>query len=341
MNTKKTGVAFAGNILTDVIKTIDAYPQTGMLCNISEVSQSVGGCVPNTAINLAKIDPGLPLSAIGRVGADEYGRYVTGLLRQYGINTDRITVSDTEPTSFTDVMNIRGGERTFFHARGANREFAPAHVDIPALDCRILHIGYILLLDAFDQPDNEYGTVMARFLHDVQQQGVKTSVDAVSDSTADYQKTILPALKYCDYAILNEIESTTIWGLSPRTAEGKLHVENIRETMRRMAEAGVREKVIVHAKEAGFAFDVATGAFTVVPSLRVPSADIKGSTGAGDAFCAACLYGLYHALPDDELLAFASAAAVCNLFADNGIDGMRSAEEIRKLETRYERRNDI
>lgn len=129
-----------------------------------------------------------------------------------------------------------------------------------------------------------------------------------------------------------------MWGLSPRTAEGELDIDNIRETMRRMAEAGVREKVIVHAKEAGFAYDVATGAFTAVPSLCVPAADIKGSTGAGDAFCAACLYGLYYALPDDELLAFASAAAVCNLFADNGIDGMRPAAEIRKLETRYERR---
>lgn len=337
MAASKNGIAFAGNILVDVIKTIDAYPEKGMLCNISDIAYSVGGCVPNTAINLAKIDPSIPLSAVGRVGKDEYGQYVTGVMQQYGIDTANVTVSETAPTSFTDVMNIRSGERTFFHARGANKEFAPAHVDLSRLNCDILHIGYILLLDSFDAPDAEYGTAMARFLHDVQAQGIKTSVDAVSDSTADYSKTILPALKYCDYAILNEIESTTIWGLSPRTADGKLNVENIRETMRRMAESGVREKVIIHAKEAGFAYDVATGEFTVLPSLAVPKDQIKGSTGAGDSFCAASLYGLYHGLSDREILEFASTAAVCNLFADNGIDGMRTADEIKKMSAEYDR----
>ena len=55
------------------------------------------------------------------------------------------------------------------------------------------------MLDAFDKADDEYGTVMARFLHDVQKKGIKTSVDVVSDATADYKAKIIPALKYCDY----------------------------------------------------------------------------------------------------------------------------------------------
>ena len=33
--------------------------------------------------------------------------------------------------------------------------------------------------------DAEYGTVMARFLHDVKELGIKTSIDVVSDSKAD------------------------------------------------------------------------------------------------------------------------------------------------------------
>ena len=56
---------------------------------------------------------------------------------------------------------------------------------------------------------------MARFLHDTQQAGIKTSLDMVSDSSYDYKQKVLPALKYCNYLIVNEIESGMISGLSP------------------------------------------------------------------------------------------------------------------------------
>lgn len=66
-------------------------------------------------------------------------------------------------------MNLPTGERTFFHARGANAEFSPDDIDLSSLSARMLHIGYILLLDSFDNADFEYGAVMARFLHDVKE----------------------------------------------------------------------------------------------------------------------------------------------------------------------------
>ena len=101
--------------------------------------------------------------------------------------------------------------------------------------------------------------------------------------------------------------------------------------------AGVGEKVIVHAKEAGFCLDC-DGNFTVIPSLQIPAQQIKGSVGAGDAFCAGCLYGIYTQMSDTEMLAFASAAAACNLFSENSVDGMRSRSEILDIMNHYQRR---
>jgi sugar/nucleoside kinase (ribokinase family) len=46
-------------------------------------------------------------------------------------------ISKENPTSYSDVMSLRSGERTFFHARGANAEFSPVDIDIDALDCKI------------------------------------------------------------------------------------------------------------------------------------------------------------------------------------------------------------
>ena len=335
MTGKRAGITIAGNILTDIVKNIDCYPEIGMLANIKSVSRAVGGCAPNTAIDLAKIDRSIPVSVIGKIGDDEYGRYVLSQFSRYNIDCERVVTSPDKPTSFSDVMSLDSGERTFFHARGANADFSPDDVDINSIDSVILHIGYILLLDSFDKADDEYGTVMARFLHDVQSHGIKTSVDVVSDSTADYKSKIIPSLKYCDYIILNEIESSRLSDLEPYKPNGEIDLENIRKTMEFMAKCGVKEKVIVHCKKAGFCYDIPTGTFTACPSLDIPEAEIKGSVGAGDAFCAGSLYGIYKGYDDENILKFAASAAASNLFSENSVDGMLSREKIEKLPERY------
>ena len=79
------------------------------------------------------------------------------------------------------------------------------------------------------------------------------------------------------------------------------------------------------------------GEFTVVPSLKLPKGFIKGSCGAGDAFCAGCLCGIYNELSAKEILEFASCAAVCNLTESDAIGGMRPKEELFKMNEEMER----
>ena len=144
------GVTIAGNIIMDVVKSIGTYPERGMLVNISDIDASVGGCAPNTAIDLAKIDRRVPISVIGKVGTDENGRFIISKLQKHGINISKICYTSEHPTSFCDVMSVPSGERTFFYKSGANADFSPGDVDIQSLNCDIFHIGYILLLDKFD-----------------------------------------------------------------------------------------------------------------------------------------------------------------------------------------------
>lgn len=332
----KKGITVAGNMVMDIVKNISDYPNMGMLSYITDTSYAVGGCAPNTATNLSKIDPSIPIDLIGKVGADENGRYILSRLRQYGINVDKVSVSQTLPTSFSDVMSIPSGERTFFHQRGANAAFSPEDVDISALRCDLLHIGYVLLLDSFDADDPKYGTVMARFLHSLQKAGIKTSIDMVSDSTADYSKKMLPVLKYCNYVIINEIECCGIWKLNPYDKNGNLDKEIVYKAMRQTMECGVKDRLIVHSKKISFIIDK-DGNITEVPSLKIPKEEIKGSVGAGDAFCAGCLFAIYNGYSDKQLLEFASAAAACNLFSANAVDGMRNKTEIMKIAEKYGR----
>lgn len=329
---ERRGITVAGNLVIDHIKNIDAFPSKGMLVNISSVSKAVGGCVTNTLIDIAKIDRSIPLSALGRVGNDEDGKALILALQKQGIDVSGIITSPTAVTSFSDVMSMSSGskERTFFHHSGANAEFSPDDVNINSIKGNMFHIGYILLLDRFDEYDSEYGTAMARCLCNIQQAGIRTSIDVVSDSGGRFAEKVIPALRYTDNAIMNEIEGCGVAGISARDSDGKLLPESVRLAMEKIMSCGVGERVIIHCPEAGFILN-RNGDFTVVPSLELPQGFIKGTVGAGDAFCAGCLWGIYNGLSDKEILEFASGSAACNLSAEDSVSGMRSAEHIKNM----------
>lgn len=134
----------------------------------------------------------------------------------------------------------------------------------------------------------------------------------------------MPALKYCNYAIINELEACNTWNIPAYTDDGVLNRDNIRLALKNMIKAGVKDKAVIHSKECSFVMDAKSGEVTEVASLKIPKEEIKGSVGAGDAFCAGCLYGIYNGFSDKQLLEFASSTAACNLFSVNSIDGMKS-----------------
>ena len=264
MMSERYGITLAGTLVEDHIKLINDYPKMNMQSTIYSISRAVGGGVPNVGINLAKIDRNIKVNAVGRVGNDSNGHYLIDELRKNGIDVSGVTVSQTAGTSFTDVMTVKEtGERTFFHYRGANAEFSPEDVDIANMDCRMIHVAYILMLDALDAEDSQYGTVMARFLKDLQSAGMITSIDVVSDSDGLFAEKVVPALKYTDNAFMNEIEACGISGLPPRDENGKILVENIKKTMEIIMSEGVGQRVIVHCPEAGFCLNQ-SGEFTAV-----------------------------------------------------------------------------
>ncbi|MBZ4666183.1 carbohydrate kinase family protein [Mahella sp.] len=331
----ENGIAIAGTITVDYNKVIDRYAEKGMLSNILSCTRGVGGCVANTIINLAKIDPTIPLYAYGGIGNDENGEYVLKILKEHGINTQWIKIFDGELTAFTDCMTIEAtGERTFFFAKGANRRFSYEDIDFDSIKTDMFHMGYALLMDSFDKEDQEYGTVMARTLAKVQSKGIKTSIDLVSVDNERYSEIVQASLKYCNYVIINEIEAGKAVNISPYGPDGKIDERLIKKICEKILEAGVKELVVIHAPQGGWAMTSDMEFFRSL-SLKLPLGYIKGSVGAGDAFCAGMLYSIYKELSIEESLKIACAAAACNLSEVDSISGMKNIEEIRKLYEKY------
>ncbi len=332
----REGIAIAGNLIVDTVKVIDTYPARGMLGTITDIDRGVGGCTPNTIIQIAKIDGSIPLFACGMTGDDDDGRYVAEMLEKHGVNTDGVLVSKNDVTSFTDVMNAKDdNSRTFFHARGANAAYGYNDIDFNSISAKFFHIGYALLMDSLDAPDEQFGTVMAKALYTAKQKGMITSMDVVSENSDRFAGIVTPSLKYCDNLIINEVEASMTVSL-PVRKEGVLNEALLKDVCVALLDKGVGSLVVIHAPEAACSLDK-QGNFHFVPSLKLPDGFIKGSVGAGDAFCAGMLYSLYKEYDIEDALLFSAGAAACNLSEFNSTDGMRDAEGIRELIKLYKR----
>ena len=58
---------------------------------------------------------------------------------------------------------------------------------------------------------------------------------------------------------------------------------------------------------------------------------VRDTTGAGDAFCAGCLVGIFNGLPEAEILSLGGIAAVGAMSAPGAVEGMRPIAELKKL----------
>src|SRR5262249_35868345 len=153
-------------------------------------------------------------------------------------------------------------------------------------------LGYLLLLDALDQPDSKFGTRAARLLALAQAAGIKTSVDVVSEDSDRFRAIVTPALKHVDYCILNEIEAGKTTGFTIRRPDGDLDTTALRHAAGALLQQGVRELVVIHFPEGAFAC-TRGGQDVWQSSLKLPTGYIAGTAGAGDAFCAGVLLGLH------------------------------------------------
>lgn len=321
-NQERNGIAVAGSVLVDKINEIKAYPECGELTQIVNLEKAVGGCVPNVAVDLKKICPNLTVSAIGKIGDDEEGKYVSDILSDAGVDVSDFVVMEGERTSFTEVMSVVNGQRTFFVYPGASADFGYDDIPFEDMQERILHLGYFLLLQKVDDGDG------LRILQKAREMGMKTSIDMVSENSDRYA-LVHECLPYTDYLIINEHEAGKLTGIEPTG-------DNLEKIARTLKDMGVKEKVVIHMPDR--AVCLSEEGFTTVGSYILPKDYIKGTTGAGDAFCAGTLIGIYEKWPDQEILEFASGCAVMALGKADATSGLTTLAEVREYCKQFDRR---
>lgn len=316
---QRKGIAVAGTLLVDHIYEISAYPAEGELTQIRSVSLSCGGLVPNNGIGLKKIAPRMPIYAVGKVGDDDSGAYARNVMKAAGLDISAVKVSSTEKTSFTDVMSVPGAQRTFFTYPGCCATFGVEDIDWENLPCKMLHLGYFLLLEKVDGEDG------LKILKEAKARGIETSIDLVSENSDRYS-LVVPCLPFVDNLIINETEAGKICGMEPTE-------ENLPAIAEKLLQMGVRQRVIIHQPSMGLC--KTKDSLTVLPSVELPKGYIKGKTGAGDAFCSGALIAIERGASPEEILELAEAAAVASLTEADATSGLAEEsvilENIRKF----------
>jgi sugar/nucleoside kinase (ribokinase family) len=313
MTSMQKPIVCLGILVADVVgRPLHSVPAPGRLVLVEEMGLYTGGCAVNAASALA--NQGLPVEAIGKVGQDPLGDFIINAMQERGIGTRGVKRDSQAGTSATMVMVDPDGERRFVHYIGANANLTIEDIEPQLIsEAAILHIGGSLVLPGID------GEPTAALLQQARAAGVITFLDTVWDDTGRWMKLLEPSLPYIDYFIPSLPEAQAIVGLDEPGDVAKALIDHGAGTV--VLKMGADGCLVMSTDGVSFnlpAFDV----------------EVVDATGAGDAFAAGFITGVWHDWPLEETAQFASAVGALCVTGVGASGGVRSlAETIQFMET--------
>lgn len=306
MSTEKGPIICLGILVADVVgRPVRSIPDPGRLALVDEMSLHTGGCAVNSASALALF--GIPVEVIGKVGADPFGDFVINAMRGRGIGTAGVKRDGQVGTSATMVMVDPDGERRFVHYIGANARLTLADVDLEMVEsASILHVAGTLVLPGID------GQPTAELLSRARAAGVTTFLDTVWDATGRWMELLEPCLQFIDYFIPSLPEAQAITGR-----------EQPRQVAQVLLDHGVGTVGLKMGAEGSLVMS-GNGEFIRLPAFQV---EVVDATGAGDAFAAGFIAGVWQGWPLEKTLRFANAVGALCVTGMGASGGVRSLPE--------------
>jgi sugar/nucleoside kinase (ribokinase family) len=306
-------VVCLGILVADLVgMPLDVYPERGKLVLVDQLELHSGGCAANTAIDLKKI--GIDTGIIGKVGQDGLGDFMISALDRNQVDSRGVARDPKVGTSGTMVVVHSDGERSFIHYLGANASLTDADIDWSLIEgAKILHVAGTFLMPGID------GEPTARVLKKAKSMGITTALDTAWDSRGRWMSALKPCLPYIDYAVPSLAEARMVTGMEdPADVARVLMDHGVKIVGLKMGEEGC------YVKSA----DV---------EITIPRYEVKAidALGAGDAFAAGFIAGVYYGWDLEKTGRFANAVGACCVTAVGATTGIKSMEETLEFMENY------
>ncbi len=274
-----------GEALIDFLNT--GQEQEGEL-SLNSFTQFPGGAPANAAVAAAKL--GGNAAFAGQVGDDQFGHFLIDSLRLYGVDTSLTAVHPDAPTALAFVFLDDQGERSFSFRRDNTADVVIAKEQIASewfSDGPIVHFCSNTLTDRHIAEVTQHVVSRAR------------AHDAVVSFDVNLRHNLWPS---------GHADAETINGLVRRSDVVKFSREEIEYLCKGDQDAYLQssfESGLIAALITNGPGDIeictAMATVTVIP----PVVEAVDTTGGGDAFVGAVLYGL--SLQDDAKTYLADA----------------------------------
>ncbi len=297
-----------GQCSLDYIFIADSFPLPDTKKEVIEWTVCGGGPVATALVSLSKL--GVKCSFYGIIGDDESGKKIKDSLKTENINVRGLLKrhSAVSQTAFIAVEK-KSGKRTIFWKRPSGNPLKPD--DIPD---NFLNNADFLLLD---------GLMIEASIYAAKKAGEK-NIPVMLDA-GRLRKGMLELASFCDYIVASE--------------EFARDLMNDKKTGLRITDTFDPKKILIFMKNLGAKVSTITlgkkGSLTLAENkfLHVPAfkVDVVDSTGAGDVFHGAYIYGLLQKWNIKDVVRFATACASLKCRKPGGRAGIPSLEEVETL----------
>ncbi|MFH5884946.1 carbohydrate kinase family protein [Halalkalibaculum sp. DA3122] len=295
----------AGELNMDLIlDDLESFPELEKEKIAGDMNLTLGSSSAIFAANIARL--GISTRFCGLVGSDSFGTQVISQLQDFGVETDRIRISDRHKTGLTAIIRFNNS-RAMVTYPGAMSQFSGADIPDEAFrEARHLHISSIFL-----QPGIKRDLI--NIVQRAKSSGMTVSIDPQWDPDEKWDLNLSQLLKQIDFFLPNEAEFLQYTKASS--------VEDGLEKLRPATNAAV----IVKRGTRGATF-LKEGTIETVPAYI--NEDPVDAVGAGDSFNAGFIYRFLKGDSIEQSVAFANLAGAVSTTQAGGTAAITSIDEV-------------
>lgn len=300
----KYDVVGLGQCCVDYLALVERYPYVNEKSEVNKLTIQGGGPVATAMVTLSRL--GVSTSFIGKISDDYFGTLIQDSLTAEHVNIDHIVVEKggRSQVSFI-VIEKETGKRTIFWTKPTVAPLSPDEINKDIIrNARVLHLDELMIEGSLEA---------ARCAKDA---GVTVVVDAGS-----LREGSLELIKMADYVITSEVFAKQYYSnnYDAKTAAMELLKMGSRAVVVTLGDKGS----ITVSKESYF----------YQPAFKIKAVD---TTGCGDVFHGAFIFGLIQRWDLKETIRFASATAALKC---RNIGGRTSIPDLREVEEFLENEN--